>query len=192
MAIKIDLEKAYDRLNWNFVRDTLVDISLPPNFVNLVWHCISTSSMRVLWNGETLEEFRPSRGIRQGDPLSSLLFVLCIERLFHLINICVEKNLWDPIQISWGGPKLSHLAFADDLILFAKASLEQVEIIQTSIELFCQSSGQKVNKEKTRIFFSNNVSWQHRIEINEALGWQRTEDLGKYLGVPLLHKRVNK
>lgn len=64
MAIKIDLEKAYDRLSWPFIKDTLEDIGFPGNFINLIWHCISSPKMRVLWNGEALEEFTPSRGIR--------------------------------------------------------------------------------------------------------------------------------
>lgn len=59
MAIKIDLEKAYDRLNWDFIKDTLVDIGLPMSLVTLIWHCISTSRMTILWNGERLQEFRP-------------------------------------------------------------------------------------------------------------------------------------
>nr|KYP71396.1 Retrovirus-related Pol polyprotein LINE-1 [Cajanus cajan] len=97
MAIKIDLEKAYDRLKWCFVKDTLQDIGLPASFINLIWACISTPKFRMLWNGEVLEEFSPSRGIRQGDPISLYLFVLCMERLFHLIEVAVEHALWNPI-----------------------------------------------------------------------------------------------
>lgn len=111
----------YDRLNWNFIRDTLVDIDLPENIVNLIWSCISTASMRMLWNGEALDVFTPVRGIRQGDPISPYLFVLCIKRLFHLISLVVDNKFWKPIQLNIGGPLLSHLAFANDLILFAEA-----------------------------------------------------------------------
>nr|KYP39534.1 LINE-1 reverse transcriptase isogeny [Cajanus cajan] len=100
MAIKIDLEKTYDRLNWRFIRDTLSDIGLPQNFVELVWACISTPSSRVLWNGEALQEFHPSRGIRQGDPLSPYLFMLCMERLFHIIEVAVAQKLWKPICLN--------------------------------------------------------------------------------------------
>lgn len=85
--------------------------------------------MRMLWNGEALDAFSPMSGIRQGDPISPYLFVLCIERLFHLINLYVDKKFWKPIQLVRRGPFLSHLAFADDLILFAEASIDQVEVI---------------------------------------------------------------
>lgn len=124
MTIKIDLEKAYDRLSWDFIKDTLLDIGLPDKIISLIWHCISSPTMQVLWNGEALEEFTPSRGIRQGDPISPYLFVLCIERLFQAIETKVNEGRWIPIQVSRGGPKISHLAFADDLIFFTEASIE--------------------------------------------------------------------
>lgn len=54
MVIKIDLEKAYDKLNWCFIRETLEDIGLPQNFITMVWHCISSPKMRMLWNREAL------------------------------------------------------------------------------------------------------------------------------------------
>lgn len=125
MAIKIDLEKAYDRLKWEFVKDTLEDIGFPGNLVNLIHNCISSVRMRSLWNGEALERFSPERGIRQGDPISPYLFALCIERLFQVISLAVENKLWRPVKVTRNGPCISHLAFVDDLILFAKATTDQ-------------------------------------------------------------------
>nr|KYP56524.1 Putative ribonuclease H protein At1g65750 family [Cajanus cajan] len=136
--------------------------------------------------------FVPNRQMRQGDPISPYIFVLCMERLFHLIEIAVNHQLWKPIRISRGGPKIAHLAFADDLLLFAEASVDQVEIIQTCLDLFCSSSGQKVSQDKTRIHFSKNVSWRVREEISNKFGFLRTDNLGKYLGVPIHHRRVNR
>nr|KYP62280.1 hypothetical protein KK1_016807 [Cajanus cajan] len=95
--------------------------------------------MQVIWNGEALQSFKPSRGIRQGDPLSMYIFVLCMERLFHLIDIAVNHKLWKPIKVSKKGPSLAYLTFADDLILFLEVSMDQVEIIQTCFDLFCKS-----------------------------------------------------
>lgn len=96
MTIKIDLEKAYDRLNWSFIRDTLEDIGFPNNINQLIWHCISSPTMKVLWNGEALNEFQPERNIRQGDPISPYLFVLCIEMFFHAIEKDVNDDSWRP------------------------------------------------------------------------------------------------
>lgn len=64
IAVKIDMEKAYDRLKWVFIKETCEDAKLPPKFIRLVMQCVSTPSMQVLWNGGLTEEFKPSRGIR--------------------------------------------------------------------------------------------------------------------------------
>ncbi|XP_016168765.1 uncharacterized protein LOC107611342 [Arachis ipaensis] len=166
MAIKIDLEKAYDRLKECFIKETLADIGLPQNFVNLILSCILTARMRVLWNGEELEEFTPSRA--------------------------VDHGFWKPIRLKKDGPPISHLCFADDIILFAEANLEQANVINKCLEAFCDSSGQSVSKEKTRVIFSKNVGHTVRAELSNILQFSRTDDLGKYLGIPILHSRVSK
>lgn len=139
-----------------------------------------------------MSKFLPSRGIRQGDPILPYLFVLCIKRLFQLINHVVELGHWIPIRFSRFGPKLSHLAFADDLLLFAKATMDQAETLKKVMNVFCLSSGQEVSEEKTVVYFSTNVLWQQRDQIVSALDYQRMTNLGKYLGVPLHHDKGTK
>lgn len=85
MAIKIDLEKAYDRLSWDFIQDTLDDVGFNSTWVRIIMECIRTPRMAVLWKGKRLHWFRPSRGVRQGDAMSLAIFVLCIERLSRMI-----------------------------------------------------------------------------------------------------------
>lgn len=85
MKIKIDMEKAYDQLRWNFIKDTMEDAKLPNNLVRISMQCVSFPTMQVLWNGGFTEEFIPPKGVRQGDPISSYLFILTMERLGHLI-----------------------------------------------------------------------------------------------------------
>lgn len=123
MAIKIDLEKAYDRLSWEFVRDMYSREGFDDKFVEICFICLKTSSLQVLWNGDKTESFFPLRGIRQGDPISPHIFVLCMERLAHIIHNKVTESVWKPITLRWCGPPVSHLFLANDLILFAKASL---------------------------------------------------------------------
>ncbi|XP_010473926.1 PREDICTED: uncharacterized protein LOC104753360 [Camelina sativa] len=157
MLLKLDLEKAYDRIRWDFLEDTL-----------------------------------GVAGLSEGDPLSPFLFVLCMERLCHLIDRAVVNKQWKPISLSRGGPQLSHICFADDLILFAEASVAQIRVLRSVLEQFCGASGQKVSLEKSKIFFSNNVSRELGKLISEESGIKSTKDLGKYLGMPVLQKRLNK
>lgn len=93
MAIKVDPEKAYDRLSWDFVRDSLSDIGIPPIMIDIIWQCISSPTMSVLWNGERTDGFQPMRGIRQGDPISPYIFVLCVEHLSQLITHAVDQGV---------------------------------------------------------------------------------------------------
>lgn len=144
------------------------------------------------WNGEKTESFKPERGLRQGDPLSPYMFVLCMERLCHLIDEAVGEKRWKPIRLSRGGPELSHICFADDLILFAEASVTQVRVIRKVLEAFCKASGQKVSLPKSKIFFSSNVTRERGERISRESGIASTRELGKYLGMPILHKRINK
>ena len=184
MTIKIDLDKVYDRLDWNFVIDSLRVMGLNEHFYQLIWHCISSSSMNILWNGEVMGEFCPSRGICPGDPFSPHLFVICLERLSHLIQASVDDAIWKPITLSRCGPPITHLCFTDDLLIFAKASMEQVDVIKNCLDLFVASSGQKISRGKTRIyFFSKNVHHSRYLEIANDLGFSLMGDLGKYLGV---------
>lgn len=153
MAIKIDFEKAYYRLRWKFIRDTLLQMNLPILLVETIMECVCSASMRVLWNGESFSSFKPSRGICQGDPLSPYLFVMCMERLYQTIEEAIIANKWKPIQASRNGPFLSNLFFADDIVLFAEANTEQAKVIQDVLQRFCKAKGQKLSLPKSIIYF---------------------------------------
>ena len=192
MAIKIDLEKAYDRLRWPFIRETLLEARLPQLMVDVILNCISLTSFNILWHGEKTEPFLPSRGVRQGDPLSPYLFVLCIERLNHLIDAAVRNGHWKPVKASRGGPPIASLFFADDLILFGEASVSQARVIKECLDTFCQASGQRVSFQKSSVFFSNNTEDSLARIISEEMEIPRTYDLGQYLGMPTINSRVSK
>lgn len=97
--------------------------------------------------------FKPSRGLMQGDPLSPYLFVLCVELLAHLIEDCREDGRWKTLKAGRNGHIISHLFFADDVLLFGEASIEQINCVMDCLQTFCDATGQKVSKENTRIFF---------------------------------------
>ena len=90
VAIKVDLQKAYDRLNWNFLEDNLNEIGLLNKLIPTIMACVSLCYTKVLWNGQPSKSFTFRRGVRQGDPISPYFFVLCIERLAHYINFVVK------------------------------------------------------------------------------------------------------
>lgn len=85
-------------------------------------------------------DFRPSQIIRQGDLLSPYIFVLCLERLSHLISKEFEQGSWRLFIIKRIGPIISHLYFADDMLLFAEANIDQMDRILGCLESFCKFS----------------------------------------------------
>ena len=111
MALKVDLEKAYDRLSWDFIFDTVNDIGFPPRLITVIMKCFVSTKMQINWNGELTEEFKPTRGVRQKDLLSPYLFVLCMERLSQIIEKEVYEGRWKAICLGKNRPPISHVFF---------------------------------------------------------------------------------
>lgn len=150
--------------------------------INVIMKCVSSASFRLLWNGDCTDTIGQTRGIRQGDPSSLYLFVLYLERLAHRIQHEVNQKRWRPVKASRYGPLISHLMFADDLLLFAESSVEQVEVIKQCLFDFSKASGQRISYEKSAVFFSHNVITGEKEKISRAAAIPLTADLGRYLG----------
>lgn len=145
LTFKIDLEKAYDSVSWGFFKDTLALFGFPSKLIDLILGCVSNAKLSILRNGKKLPTFSPGRGLRQGDLLSPYHFVLCMERFSVKIHQSVEAGLWKPIRVAQGGPQISHLLFADDVLLFYQVTTSQVNVAVEVLRNFCESSCLKIN-----------------------------------------------
>ena len=188
MVVKIDLEKAYDRLDWSFIKMVLEHFGFPESMISLIMSCVSTHTTTLLVNGSKLDSFQPSRGIRQGDPISPYLFLLCMEFLGAQITSMYEDKRWDKVRASRSGPSFSHVFFADDLMLFAKADYKNCEAINEVLDNFCNLAGQRVSITKSKILFSPNVTSRRARGICRRMGIAATTNLGKYLGFPIIYQ----
>ena len=130
MAVKHNMSKAYDRVEWGFLENIMKKMGFDDKWINLIMKCISTVSYAVLINGEAHGCITPTRGLRQGDPISPYLFLLCSEGFTGLIMEAARNNKLSGISICRGSPRITHLLFADDSILYCKASgLESRELV---------------------------------------------------------------
>jgi hypothetical protein len=185
MAVKIDMEKAFDRMEWSFILAILSKLGFHPTWINWARICISSLSFSVLINGSPFGLFAPERGLRQGDPLSPFLFILGTEVLSRLLIRKESQALLRGIKISRSYAPISHLLFADDLILFAKATSEEANTLKSCLELYSRWSGQSINISKSSIHFSKNTATSTANSISGIFPFKRAPIFSKHLGLPL-------
>ena len=152
LIFKIDFEKAFDRVKWDFVFDIFSSMNFGSRWINRIRNLFQTSRISVLVNGAPTGEFTPSRGLRQGDPLSPLVFNLVGEGLSSLLTIGVHKGIFSGINLKGGIDNFTHLQYADDVILFIKDEDSSVIGVKRILQCFQLLSGMKVNFAKSEIF----------------------------------------
>lgn len=145
LILKIDLEKDYDILEWDFARTTLFNFKVPSKLIWTIMSGTTTSWVNVLVNGGKHDSFAPSRGMRKGDPISLYIFILCMEYLAFLIDHIVLNKKWKGIKVNRGSLPLIHLLFSYDIIMTVEESDLNWNIINIMLKRFYELLGQKVN-----------------------------------------------
>ncbi len=139
LALKVDFQKAYDRVNWGFLESVLSYLGFSSTFTNWILQCITIVSSSDLVNGGKTDQFSPSRGLRQGDPLSPYLFIICQEVLSRLIDQQFILRNISGVSMNVSGPAINHVMFADDLMMFTKANRREVQILNERLEPLVRS-----------------------------------------------------
>ncbi|XP_026459393.1 uncharacterized protein LOC113360057 [Papaver somniferum] len=197
MALKLDLSKAFDRLEWNFIMFVFKKFGFSNDFCELVYRFTEelvyrfkkSVSSSVLVNGYPGGKFFPTKGIRQVDPMPPYIFIICMEALSKLLIHADSTGKVTGIKVNKKCPSVSHLFFADDSFLFTTANIIQARNLLDTLRIFSDSSGQVVNYQKSGIYFSKKVENEHCKLLARILKVGRITKDDTYLGTPLFFNR---
>lgn len=183
--IMVDLRKAYDTISWQFLREMLSHLQFPPAFIGWIMKCVSTSSFSVAINGVLNGHFQGKRGIRQGDPMSPMLFTICLEYFSRLIDKRTRFSGFS-FHPRCKELRISHLAYADDLMLFSRGDTRSVSILMNTLKEFEATFGLSVNINKSHIY----TAGVHDNRLDFA-GLPYGSLPVRYLGIPLHAKKLS-
>ncbi|KAI3463155.1 hypothetical protein Pfo_019818 [Paulownia fortunei] len=184
VALKLDMNKAYDRVQWSFLYKVLKKMGFPATWITLVQKCIEHCWFSVLINGNSAGFFQSSRGLRQGDPLSPSLFIIAADFLSRSLDTLFQHNK-ELRYHSKGGLNISHLAYADDVIIFTNSSRMGLRKIIELLRKYAAASGQIINKEKSSFIVSTKCSNLIIQRLQYATGFNFKHLPITYLGGPL-------
>lgn len=187
--LKVDIRKAFDTLSWDFVLKLLVAQNFPPIFVTWIAECITSPRFSVAINGELAGFFPGKKGLRQGDSISPYLFILAMEALSRLLEKAVDDG---DIRLhpKCHDPRITHLLFADDLLVFSDGSRHSISGIKKVISVFKEWTGLDMNAEKSEIFFGGYSHIEASV-ISDISGFKIGTFPTRYLGLPLNPSRIS-
>ncbi|XP_057803117.1 uncharacterized protein LOC131018409 [Salvia miltiorrhiza] len=191
MALEVDIRKAFNTLSWDFVETVLHSFSFSQIFRQWIRVIFESARISVLFNGEQHGFFGCSRGVRQGDPLSPILFGLAEDVLSRLLLDAADMGFITRMKMSRSLLFPSHLLYADDVFLFCKATKRSCRMIDSILQIYASVSGQFCNKAKSTVFFGRGVP----IQLRRRLQWELGFSIGSlpfiYLGVPIFAGRAS-
>jgi hypothetical protein len=183
------MHKAYDRVEWSFLKRIMIRLGFDAIWVDLIMACVSSVRYQVRLNNALSEYINPSRGLRQGDPLSPYLFLLCTEHLSSLLNFEENAGNLMGVKVCRGAPTVSHLLFADDSLILMRVDPTNASSLRWALDDYCAASGQLVSEAKSSIFFIPCTDVDTRVEVCSILNILTESDKGiaikvHYLSTP--------
>lgn len=184
MAFKLDISKAFDKVEWRYIEAVMKRLGFSERWCDWIMKCITTISYSIHANGSLDGNILIQRGNQQGDPISPYLYLLYSEGLLALIRSRIQQGRLDGFKASRNGPPISHLLFADDSLLFCKATADECTTLIHILNKYVEVSGQQVNFQKSAVTFGKGLSPQQKNDLTHIMGVTKISGFGKYLGLP--------
>ncbi|XP_027120639.2 uncharacterized protein [Coffea arabica] len=185
VALKLDMAKAYDRVSWIFLTMVLRRFGFREQWIDRIWRLVSNVWFSVLINGASVGFFKSTRGLRQGDPLSPGLFIIGTEVLSRSLNKLVEHRGFKCFSVPRGSPKITHLSYADDVLVFLGASSSSLRCVMQTIENYEAVSGHEINVQKCGFMVHAKLPRQCVARVRRLTGFGLKSFPVRYLGCPL-------
>lgn len=155
LILKVDLEKAYDSVEWGFLKHMMGKVGMCPKWVSWMKACVFGGTMSILVNGIPKEEICIKRGLKQGNPLAPFLFLLVADGFSGLMRNAVALNLFEGFEVGNNGLAVSHLQYADDTLCIGKPTVGNLWTMKALLRGFEMASGLKINFTKSSLIGVN-------------------------------------
>lgn len=189
IMLKLDISKAFDSVSWPFLMEVLHNLGFGRVWRDILSGMLATSSTQILLNGIPGESITHRRGLRQGDPLSPMLFILVMDTLNLIISRAREDGLLQPLSSRSIQHRLS--LYADDVVLFLRPAARDIDLTTNILGLFGEASGLRTNIQKSSAT-PIQCSAQEIETVQELMPCQVAEFRVKYLGLPLSIRKLTK
>ncbi|XP_062104476.1 uncharacterized protein LOC133815682 [Humulus lupulus] len=183
MALKLDTSKAYDWVEWSFLKAIMLRMGFSDGWIWLILECVGLVSYNVVHGGECMVHITPSRGIRQGDPLSPYLFIICADGFSGLIKKFEAMHWLQGSKVARGALVVLYMLFADGSYLYCRAIEEEANKVIELLEKFELASEQKFNLNKSFVFFSTNTDQRTQIVVLDILNMLEALERSTYFGL---------
>ncbi|WVZ85337.1 hypothetical protein U9M48_032277 [Paspalum notatum var. saurae] len=189
LLLKLDITKAFDSVSWPFLLEIMKHLGFGPVWCDIISGLLATASTQVLINGSPGERIVHRRGLRQGDPLSPMLFILVMDVLCYMIKKASDEGLLQSLARRALQHRIS--LYADDVVIFLRPSASDISITLDILKLFGEASGLRTNMHKSNVF-PIQCSEEDTTFKQDHLPCQVAEFPCKYIGVPLSLKKLTK
>uniref|UniRef100_A0A803QHG9 Reverse transcriptase domain-containing protein n=1 Tax=Cannabis sativa TaxID=3483 RepID=A0A803QHG9_CANSA len=183
-TLKLDMSKAFDQVEWRFIREVMTKIGFSTKWIDLIIGCLTTNTFTFMLNGEITGSLTPTGGVRQSYPLSPYLFLICLEGLSRLLHYEQSVGHLNGFKLTRHAPPISHLLFTDDSLLFCQVNENSCLPIKRVLDVYHRAFGQVLNPKKSIISFSPNTTLVAQVFFHRQLSMPICECHEKYLGLP--------